>query len=128
MREDAPGVIKIEFSKTTEGKDWFTMHVDRSKLRDVGFAALDAFLHKLHVYKSLGDFETAEKFFQHYSEVDEEMLKVREIVMANRVPRRLELQPNILRNCQGTQTYTETQGETATLEYKDYDQSFAGIV
>ena len=37
VREDAPGIIKIEFSKTPEGKDWFTMHVDRSKLRSTGF-------------------------------------------------------------------------------------------
>jgi dipeptidyl-peptidase-3 len=121
VREDAPGIIKIEFSKTPESKDWFTMHVDRSKLRSTGFQALNNFLHKLHVYKSIGDFDVAEKFFQHYSEVDEEMLKVREIVMANRVPRRIELQPNILRTTDARNIFVETEGETATLEYKDYD-------
>jgi dipeptidyl-peptidase-3 len=63
VREGDPDLIKIEFSKTAEGKDWFTMHVDRSRLRTFGFKALDEFLHKLHVYKSIGDFETAEKFF-----------------------------------------------------------------
>ena len=49
------------------------------------------------------------------------MLKVREIVMANRVPRRIELQPNILRTTEAGSTFVETEGETATLEYKDYD-------
>lgn len=105
------------------------MHTDRSKLRTIGFEAIDKFLHKLHVYKSIGDYQEAEKFFLHYSRVDEEMLKVREIVMANIVPRRLELQPNILRSTkEGKTTYAEKEGDEASLEYKDYDRSFAGIV
>jgi len=43
----------------------------------------------------MGDYDTAKTFFDHYSEVDETMLKVRDIVLANRLPRRLELQPNL---------------------------------
>lgn len=90
MRE-VPDFIKIEFSKQDDGKDYFEMSFDRSMLRGPAFKALDAFLHKLHVYKSIGDFATAEKFFNGYSEVDETMLKVREIVIANKKPRRVEL-------------------------------------
>jgi dipeptidyl-peptidase-3 len=83
--------MTFEFSKTAEGQDTFTFKVDRAKLRTTGFKALSDFLHKLHVLKSIGDFESAETFFNHYSTVDETMLKVREIVIANKVPRRLEL-------------------------------------
>jgi hypothetical protein len=39
----------------------------------------------------MGDYESAKKFFDHYSEVDEEMLKVRKLVLINKLPRRLEL-------------------------------------
>jgi dipeptidyl-peptidase-3 len=106
--------MTIEFSKTEEGKDWFTFSVDRSRLRTTGFKALDEFLHKLHVYKSIGDFETGQKFFEHYSQVDETMLRVREIVMENKVPRRLEIQPNLF------------AGESYT--YKDYPETFEGII
>jgi len=67
------------------------MTVNRGMLREQGFKALSEFLNKLHVYKSIGDFETAEKFFLHYTKVDETMLKVREIVVANKKPRRIEL-------------------------------------
>jgi hypothetical protein len=74
----------LEFSKTEDGKDTFNFGVDRSKLRTTGFKALSDFLHKLHVYKSMGDFEAAEKFFSHYSEVSEEMLRVRDIIIANK--------------------------------------------
>jgi dipeptidyl-peptidase-3 len=42
------------------------------------------------------------------------MLKIRDIVIANKVPRRLELQPNLV-----------LQGQTP--EYKGYEPTFAGI-
>jgi len=45
------------------------------------------------------------------------MLKVREIVIANKRPRSLELQPNIFLNSQ-----------THEVEYKDYPCSFEGII
>merc|ERR1712079_978359 len=71
------------------------MTVRRERIREHGFAALDAFLHKLHVYKSIGDYDTAKEFFDHYSKVDETMLRVCKIVKENKKPRRLELQPNL---------------------------------
>ena len=109
-------MITFDFSKTAEGKDTFTFRLDRNRLRTSGFKALSEFLHKLHVYKSIGDFESAEKFFNHYSEVDSEMLKVREIVIANKKPRRLELQPNL------------QMSYSLEIEYKDYPDSFAGVI
>lgn len=109
-------MITIEFGKSDDGKDTFTFGVSRERLRTTGFKALSEFLHKLHVYKSIGDFETAEKFFNHYSQVDETMLKVREIVIANKVPRRLELQPNLIK-----------EGDSLPA-YRGYDESFEGII
>jgi dipeptidyl-peptidase III len=91
VREGDPELMKFEFTKTSDDKDTFNFSIDRQRLRTHGFKALNDFLHKLHVYKSIGDYESAEKFFNHYSSVDETMLKVREIVLANKVPRRLEL-------------------------------------
>ena len=93
------------------------MKVDRSKLRTTAFQAMSDFLRKLHIYKCMGDFATAEKFFNHYSEVDETMLKVRQMVIDNRFPRRLELQPNLLLDV-----------ATSNLVYKDYPDSFEGVI
>lgn len=114
---EVPGLIKIEFSKQENGSDYFTLHVDRSMLRGDGFKALSEFLHKLHVYKSMGDFETAEKFFMGYSYPDETMLKVREIVIANKKPRRIELQPNLFLSKNGL-----------GAEYKDYSEDLEGVI
>ena len=36
---------------------------------------------KFHIYKSIGDYDSAKLFYDHYSEVDEEMLKIRKIVI-----------------------------------------------
>jgi hypothetical protein len=47
------------------------MKLDRSKLRTSAFEALSIFLNKLHVYKSIGDYDSAKIFFDNYSKVDE---------------------------------------------------------
>jgi hypothetical protein len=39
----------------------------------------------------MGDFDAAKKMFDHYSVVDETMIKVRQIVLENKIPRRIEL-------------------------------------
>ena len=65
----------------------------------------------------MGDYDTAKAFFDHYSEVDEEMLRVREIVLAWKLPRRLELQPNLFLDCKEND-----------VVYKDYEDTFEGVI
>lgn len=65
----------------------------------------------------MGDYDAAKKMFDGYSVVDEHMLKVREIVIANKVPRRINLQPNVFME--------PTSGEP---QYKGYEESFEGVV
>jgi dipeptidyl-peptidase III len=116
IRQADPDLIKITFDKTEEGNDTFWLDVDRARLRTVGFKALSDFLHKLHVYKSIGDYDAAEKFFDSYSQVNEELMRVREIVLANKVPRRIELQPNIVLDSEGNP------------QYKGYSEDFQGVI
>ncbi len=118
VREGDPELIKIEFSTGEDGKETFLMTIDRARLRTSGFKALSEFLHKLHVYKSMGDFESGQKFFEHYSGVGEEMLRVRDIIIANKKPRRLELQPNLLLKGAGS----------LEVEYRGYSEDFEGII
>jgi len=115
VRQADSSLIQISFGLGDDGKDTFHLRIDRSKLRTVGFKAISDFLHKLHVYKSIGDFETAEKFFSNYSQVDETMMKVRTIVINRRTPRRLELQPNVV-----------IEGDK--VRYINYEASHRGIV
>jgi hypothetical protein len=108
VREENPGLITFELSKQEDGRDYFTMKVDRTKIREGAHKSLSNFLGKLHSMKALGDFASAEPWFAHYSAVDDEMLKIREIVLQNQLPRRLELQPNIFLKGDGS------------VDYKDY--------
>lgn len=108
VREENPGLITFEMTKLEDGRDYFTMKVDRNKIREGAHKSLSNFLGKLHSLKSLGDYTTAEPWFNHYAEVDEEMLKIRDLVLLHQLPRRLELQPNIFLK------------EDGSVEYKDY--------
>lgn len=63
----------------------------------------------------MGDFSTAEKWFNHYAEVDETMLRCRDIVIANKLPRRLELQPNLVM-------------EENKPVYRGYSENIQGVV
>jgi dipeptidyl-peptidase-3 len=116
VRQADPELIKFNFFEK-DGKDYFEMQVDRSKLRTVAFEAMSVFLHKLHVYKSMGDFEAGKAHFEQYSKVDEELLRIRSIVLAWKLPRRIELQPNL---------FLSESGDS--VEYRDYSADVEGIV
>jgi len=65
----------------------------------------------------MGDFDEGKKMFDHYSEVDEELLRVRKIVIDWKVPRRIELQPNLF-----------LRGKEEEVFYRDYEESFEGVI
>jgi len=50
VREGDPSVVTFDFTEK-DGKDYFYINVDKSKLRTSAFKALEAFLRKLHIYK-----------------------------------------------------------------------------
>ena len=74
------------------------------------------FLVILQTYKSSGAVELATKFYAEYSYVDSFFLQVRELVIAKKKPRRIELNNNLVR-------YNEKVIEPAV-----YPESFEGII
>jgi dipeptidyl-peptidase III len=112
---EAGDIFDVEFAEN-DGKEYFYINFEKEKIKSACFDALKPFLHKLHVLKSIGDYDTAKEWFDKYSEVDDHFLKIKRIVEANRLPRRLEIQPNV---------FLSPYGE---VEYKDYDQSIEGII
>ena len=73
-------------------------------------------LQKQQIYKSTADVEGGTKFFQEYSKVNETFLRYRKIVVENKLPRRLELQHDVLLKPNGQ------------FEYVDFEESFEGII
>ena len=94
----------------------FYIHLNKDNLMKEGKELIRKFLIILQTYKSSGAVDLATKFYAEYSYVDEFFLKVRELVIAKKKPRRIELNNNLVR-------YNEAVIEPAT-----YPESFEGII
>jgi len=115
LREAGEEFVKMEICKKEE-KDYIIIRIDKSKIKTVGKETLGKFLKKLHVFRCLGDLGRGKEMFDRYSEVDEEMLKIREIVLLNKVPRRIELQGNVVLD------------KSDEVKYVSYEKDFAGVI
>lgn len=70
--------------------------LDRGAIMGPGRNAISHFLLQLQVYKSTGDVEAAKNLFEHLSEVDEPWLSWRSIILAQKQPRIMLVQPNTM--------------------------------
>ena len=71
----------------------FHLHVDRTKIISEGRPAISAFLKNLQLYKSTADYENGSRFFNQYTDVDEQFLQYRSIVLEKTKPRAVFMQP-----------------------------------
>ncbi|PWY93815.1 dipeptidyl peptidase [Aspergillus sclerotioniger CBS 115572] len=91
-----------DFVKLSYGEEDLSdleIHLDRSKILTHGRPAVEKYLQKLHVYKSTADFEAGKKLYDDITSVDEWWgTKVREIVLKNKIPRKVFVQGNTILN------------------------------
>lgn len=107
--------VKIEEAEK-DGKPYFYFTLDKSQIKTTGKKAIGDFLKKLQVYKSTGDNVEGTKFFERYLKVEEPFLKYRQIVLENRLPRRIELQDEL--------RIVDDQ----TIEYVKFEETFEGLI
>jgi len=67
--------------------------LDRSKILTVGREAIGSFLTKLNVYKATADVAAATEMYSALSAVPDDMLELRQAVLAAKQPRKLFVQP-----------------------------------
>lgn len=79
-----------------DGKPDLLLTMDKTKVESVGKPAIGQFLKKLQVYKSLGDFQTANEMFSKYSKISEQWLSWRDIVVSRKQPRKMKVQANTI--------------------------------
>ncbi|GLA82540.1 hypothetical protein AtubIFM56815_006725 [Aspergillus tubingensis] len=89
----------VKLSYTKDDLSDLEIHLDRSKILSHGRPAVEKYLQKLHVYKSTADFEAGKKLYDDITSVDEWWgTKVREIVLKNKIPRKVFVQGNTILN------------------------------
>lgn len=87
-------IVRFEFKEETEE---FYIHLNQENLVKEGKELIRKFLLTIQTYKSSGAIDIASKFYAKYSEVDEFLLKVRDLVIKKKKARRIELNNNLVR-------------------------------
>lgn len=101
---------KLEYKN--EDLSDLVIKLDRSKITTVGRKAVEAYLQKLHIYKSTADVEAGTKLYNEMTHVDDNFWgkKVRDEVLRNKQPRKIFIQANTVLD--------EKSGKVALLEYE----------
>ncbi|RAH84078.1 dipeptidyl peptidase [Aspergillus japonicus CBS 114.51] len=106
--------VKLSYSKPDLSD--LEIHLDRSKILSHGRPAVEKYLQKLHVYKSTADFASGKKLYDEITSVDAWWgNEVREVVLKNKVPRKIFVQAN-----------TILDGDEVTL--KEYEPTLEDFV
>ncbi|EXJ71737.1 dipeptidyl-peptidase III [Cladophialophora psammophila CBS 110553] len=91
--------------------DDLEIHLDRNKILSHGRPAVEAYLQKLHIYKSTADFEAGKKLYDDITNVDEWWAeKARPIVLKKKIPRKVFVQANTVLD--------ENSGDVKLVEYE----------
>lgn len=113
---EAGDIFDIEFYEQEDGTENFWINFSKETVKEKCHNAIAPFLNRLHILRCIGDYETAKEWFEKYLVVDDFFDRVKKIVDANKLPRRLEVQPNLILNSDGN------------VEYKDYEPTHLNII
>jgi dipeptidyl-peptidase-3 len=95
-----------------------TIKLDRSKILTTGRMAVEAYLQKLHIYKSTADVITGTDFYNKMTNVDDFWgKKVRDEVLKNKQPRKIFVQAN---------TFLDEKTKKASLI--EYEPTVVGMI
>lgn len=110
------GLVKLEsFDKKKKFED-LVIKVDREKIESVGQEAIGDLLKKLHIYKCSGNFVEGSEFFKLQSDVDDEMMKYRGIVLEKKLPRKQLIQANTVKSEIGVLCVEYEESELGMIE------------
>jgi dipeptidyl-peptidase III len=103
------GFVELKSTSAGDLSD-LEIHLDKSKILSHGRPAVEAYLQKLHVYKSTADVDAGKKLYDDVTEVDEWWgEKLRPVVLNKKTPRKVFVQAN---------TVLEGDGKVALREYE----------
>ncbi|KAI1260484.1 peptidase family M49-domain-containing protein [Xylariaceae sp. FL1019] len=113
LLRDSNGCVQVQHDETNHK---LTVLVDRSKIVSDGKRALGEMLLRLHMYRCTADVQACREYYEDLSHVDDERLRWRDTVLANKPPPMLNVQAN---------TYLHSDG---SIELREYEPTFEGII
>ena len=116
LLEAGQGLVEVRRITGADGQPDLEVFLDRSKISTVGRQSIGQFLLALQTHKSLGDVEAGTAMYNRLAAVPEDMIALRDIVMARKEPRKLLVQPHL---------YTQPDG---TVGLREFEASFSGMV
>ncbi|KAI0157226.1 peptidase family M49-domain-containing protein [Xylariaceae sp. FL1272] len=108
------GCVKVEHDETNRK---LTVLVNRSKIISDGKKALGEMLLRLHMYRCTADVQACREYYEDLSQVDDERLRWRETVLANKPPPMLNVQAN-----------TFLDDDEKCVKLTEYEPTFEGII
>ena len=95
-----------------------TVHVDRSKILTVGRPAVEAYLRRLHVFKSTADVEAGRALYEERTSVEGAFWTdtVRGVVLRKKAPRKVFVMGNTV------------EGEEGKVALREYESSLEGMI
>ena len=113
-QKEGEEVIKIDLD---EEKDTFKIHVNKEMILSLSaYLIVSSLLPKIHIWICIADVENTSEFINKYSKVDQKFLKIKKILEKEELPKTLFLFHNLI------------QEEDKTISYKEYDESYEGII
>ena len=111
LLEAGEGLLEL----TGSGADTI-IKLNREKILTTGKKAIGAFLEKLNVYKAMADVDEGLAMYRKYTAVPDEYVPLRQIVLAQKQPRKLFVQA------------VTTCGADGAVTLKDYEATPVGMV
>lgn len=102
--------VKLKFTD-----DNMEILMDKDKILTEGKKIIGDFINRLQVYKATGNFEDGNKFYQKYSTLDEEDMKMLEVYRKHKKPRSVIVQPSL-------------KLENNSFEYIEYNKTSEGLI
>jgi dipeptidyl-peptidase-3 len=113
----------VQYNSTGEN---FDLKVDRDALYGEGHELVGKLLHIMQVYKSAGAVDRAKKFYDQYSQVPEQMLKVRELMKKKKRASSLALYSNI--ELKDAKPSSATAVPKNQLSLNNYEEDLLGLI
>jgi len=108
-----------ELLKLQISEDNVVIELHENQIKKLGVTKIGEFLHKLQIYKSTADIKAASKLYEEVTSVPAKYLKLREIVLSKKKPRRLFLQAH-------SRIVKTAEGEDVVIQ--EFPLTFEGII